>query len=139
VELELAAGSRAGRLLPYMIGDGFPEQLDFLPTFAAMTELLQSGESPADLAASFHDTVAAAIVEMVKRIKKETALGKVALSGGVFQNLRLLAAVEEQLKAEQFTVYRHRNAPTNDGGLSLGQAVIASERYIRDSSLSTDG
>jgi hydrogenase maturation protein HypF len=139
VELELAAGSRAGRLLPYAIIEGFPGQLDFLPTFAAMTEQLQTGESPANLAASFHNTVAVAIVDMVKRIKKETALRKVALSGGVFQNLRLLLAVEEQLKAEQFTVYRHQRVPTNDGGLSLGQAVIASERYIRDSSPPTDG
>jgi hydrogenase maturation protein HypF len=131
VELELAAGSQAGRLLPYKVSEGSPGQLDFLPTFAAMTELLQKGELPAELAASFHNTVAAAIVDMVKRIKKESALRKVALSGGVFQNLRLLAAVEGQLKAEQLTVYRHRRVPTNDGGLSLGQAVIASERYTR--------
>ena len=139
VELELAAGSRTGRLLPYRISDGAPGQLDFLPTFAAMTELLQSGESPADLAASFHDTVAVSIVEMVKRIKKETALRKVALSGGVFQNLRLLTAVAEQLKAEQFEVYRHCRVPTNDGGLSLGQAVIASARYTRGPSHATGG
>ena len=69
---------------------------------------------------------------MVKRIKKETALRRVALSGGVFQNLRLLSAVEGRLRDEQFDVYRHRRVPTNDGGLSLGQAIIAGERYIRN-------
>ena len=132
VELELAAGSRAGSLLPYSIGEGDIKQLDFLPTFAAMVNRLQVGESPAELAASFHNTVAAAIVDMVKRIKKETALRRVALSGGVFQNLRLLSAVEGRLRDEQFDVYRHRRVPTNDGGLSLGQAIIAGERYIRN-------
>ncbi len=139
VELELAAGSRRGYILPYTVIEGESRQLDLLPAFAAMTERLQSGESPADLAASFHNTVAAAIIEMVKQINKETALRKVALSGGVFQNLRLLAAVEGQLKAEQLTVYLHRRVPTNDGGISLGQAIIASERYIRDSSPPTGG
>jgi len=104
-----------------------------------MTELLQAGEAPAELAASFHNTVAAAIVTTVGQIKKETALRKVALSGGVFQNLRLLTAVEEQLKTEQFEVYRHCRVPTNDGGLSLGQAVVASERYTRDPSRATGG
>jgi hydrogenase maturation protein HypF len=132
VELELAAGSRAGSLLPYSVCEGTVKQLDFLPTFAAMTKRLQAGESSADLAASFHDTVAAAIVDMVKRIKKETALRRVALSGGVFQNLRLLSTVERRLSDEQFAVYRHRRVPTNDGGLSLGQAIIAGERYIRN-------
>ena len=139
VELELAAGRRTGRLLPFSISEGAPGQLDFLPTFAAMTELLQAGEAPAELAASFHNTVAAAIVTTVRQIKKETALRKVALSGGVFQNLRLLTAVEQQLKAEQFEVYRHFRVPTNDGGLSLGQAVVASERYTRDPSHATGG
>ena len=139
VELELAAGNRTGRLLPFAIREGAPGQLDFLPTFAAMTELLQAGEAPAELAASFHNTVAAAIVTTVGQIKKETALRKVALSGGVFQNLRLLTAVEEQLKTEQFEVYRHCRVPTNDGGLSLGQAVVASARYTRGPSPATGG
>ena len=139
VELELAAGRRTGRLLPFSISEGAPGQLDFLPTFAAMSELLERGDDPADLAASFHNTVAAAIVTTVRQIKKETALRKVALSGGVFQNLRLLTAVEQQLKAEQFEVYRHFRVPTNDGGLSLGQAVVASERYTRDPSHATGG
>lgn len=139
VELELAAGNRTGGLLPFAIREEDPGQLDFLPTFAAMSELLERGDDPADLAASFHNTVAAAIVSTVRQIKKETALRKVALSGGVFQNLRLLTAVEQQLKAEQFAVYRHCRVPTNDGGLSLGQAVVASERYTQGPSRATGG
>ncbi len=139
VELELAAAGRKGSLLPFTVTTGAEQQLDFLPTFAAMNELLQRGGDPADIAASFHNTVAAAIVATVRQIKKETALRKVALSGGVFQNLRLLAAVEEQLKMQQFEVYRHCRVPTNDGGLALGQAVIAGERYTRNPSLATGG
>ena len=65
---------------------------------------------------------------MLIRIRKDTAIRKVALSGGVFQNLRLLSELSELLTEKQFTVYRHRQVPANDGGLSLGQAVIAGER-----------
>jgi hydrogenase maturation protein HypF len=53
----------------------------------------------------------------------------VALSGGTFQNLLLLRQVLEYLAGRGFTVYRHRRVPANDGGLSLGQAVLAHGIY----------
>ncbi len=128
VELELAAGTQKGEILPYGIKEGSPRQLDFLPAFAALASLLQQGKSAGTLAASFHTTIAHAVVDMLIRIRKDTAIRKVALSGGVFQNLRLLSELSELLTEKQFTVYRHRQVPANDGGLSLGQAVIAGER-----------
>jgi hydrogenase maturation protein HypF len=48
----------------------------------------------------------------------------VALSGGVWQNMALLARAIRGLRADGFTVYIHRQVPTNDGGLSLGQALV---------------
>jgi hydrogenase maturation protein HypF len=49
----------------------------------------------------------------------------VVLSGGVFQNLRLLTGLREVLETEGFRVFTHRRVPTNDGGISLGQALVA--------------
>jgi hydrogenase maturation protein HypF len=53
---------------------------------------------------------------------------KVVLSGGVFQNIFLLEATFSLLRAEKFKVYTHHKVPPNDGGISLGQAVIAERR-----------
>lgn len=128
VELELAAGNRKGGILPYEITEGTPRQLSLLPAFAALVELRQKGTDAGYLAASFHTTVAHATADMVRHINKDTGIRNVTLSGGVFQNLRLLAEITALLEADRFSVYRPRLAPVNDGGLSLGQAVIAGER-----------
>jgi len=76
----------------------------------------------------FHRTIVALVVDMAKKIREETGLQKVALSGGVFQNMFLLGEVQGKLKEEGFTVFLHKNIPTNDGGLSAGQAIIAAYR-----------
>jgi hydrogenase maturation protein HypF len=81
----------------------------------------------AELAADFHTTMAAAIHEMVRRLSRLTGVHKVALSGGVFQNMTLLRQVYGVLEKD-FTVLLNRKVPPNDGGLALGQAVIARER-----------
>jgi hydrogenase maturation protein HypF len=73
----------------------------------------------------FHHTVAGIITEMVRAIAKETSLNQVALSGGVFQNRLLLRLTLAVLQKEGFQVFSHRLVPTNDGGISLGQAIIA--------------
>jgi hydrogenase maturation protein HypF len=77
------------------------------------------------IAARFHNTVADLIVATCAIIRGQTGLQLVALSGGVFQNVRLLTSVVDQLEARTFTVLTHHQVPCNDGGISLGQAVIA--------------
>ena len=62
---------------------------------------------------------------MCERIAYETGLHTVALSGGCFQNRLLLAMVVPRLREMGFSVLLHRHVPCNDGGISLGQAVIA--------------
>jgi hydrogenase maturation protein HypF len=77
------------------------------------------------VAGRFHAGLADAIVAVV------TALGigaPVALSGGVFQNRLLFERVVRQLTARGLRVITHRNVPANDGGVSLGQAVVAAAR-----------
>jgi len=73
----------------------------------------------------FHNTMAQIVVEMCKMIVKETGITQVALSGGVFQNRLLLKLTTTALQRDDFSVLTHHLVPCNDGGISLGQAVIA--------------
>jgi len=80
----------------------------------------------ATISLRFHYTVAKMIAGMCRLIANERSLHKVALSGGVFQNRLLLRLTVAALEKEGFEVLTHSLVPTNDGGISLGQAVIAS-------------
>ena len=73
----------------------------------------------------FHNTVAQIITRMCKLIATETGIAQIALSGGVFQNRLLLKLATAALDREGFSVLTHHLVPCNDGGISLGQAVIA--------------
>ena len=73
----------------------------------------------------FHNTVVQMIVEVCKLMAKDTGITQVALSGGVFQNRLLLRLATAALQREGFNVLTHHLVPCNDGGISLGQAVIA--------------
>ncbi len=73
----------------------------------------------------FHATLAEVIVRTCGRLRDRSGLGRVALSGGVFQNVRLLKLAVEGLRRAGFQVYTHHQVPPNDGGLALGQAAIA--------------
>jgi hydrogenase maturation protein HypF len=72
-----------------------------------------------------HQTVAQITVEMCRKISRQAGIKQVALSGGVFQNRLLLKLTSDGLKQAGFQVFTHHLVPCNDGGLSLGQAVIA--------------
>ncbi|MDT8904051.1 carbamoyltransferase HypF [Anaeroselena agilis] len=127
VELELAAAGRRGRVLPYDVTAGEPAVVDFRPAFAALADALGRGTPPALLAADFHATLADAVASVVRRLAAASGVRKVALSGGVFQNVTLLGQVVGLLEKD-FTVLLHRRVPANDGGLALGQAAVAIER-----------
>src|SRR5260370_941360 len=73
-------------------------------------------------------TRADVMVSVGRRIRERTGVGAVALSGGVFQNARLLEAALDALERAGFEVYSHRDVPANDGGLALGQAAVAARR-----------
>ena len=73
----------------------------------------------------FHNTVAHIMLEMCKLISKDTGITQVALSGGVFQNRLLLTLTTTALQREGYEVLTHHLVPCNDGGISLGQAIIA--------------
>ncbi len=99
--------------------------VDFRPTIGAILSDLAAGEPPPVMARRFHDTLAAAAVDVCGKIRRESGSERVVLSGGVFQNKMLTERLHDLLTAEGFQVFTHRLAPPNDGGLALGQAVVA--------------
>lgn len=124
VELEALAemaaeGSYSFDLAP----DG--SQFDAAPLIRAVVADLHRQTPVGVIAARFHRGVADLIVALCQGVAAEEGLTKVALSGGVFQNCTLLTLATSALEAGGFTVLTHQAVPPNDGGLSLGQAVIA--------------
>ncbi|HEY9152940.1 MAG TPA: carbamoyltransferase HypF [Anaerolineales bacterium] len=96
--------------------------------FEALIKDVRAGIPVSKISARFHNGLAETIRSTVKKINQETGIRTIALSGGVWQNLTLLGRTLSLLHSDGFTVYLHRQVPTNDGGLSLGQAVIAANR-----------
>jgi hydrogenase maturation protein HypF len=90
-----------------------------------MVDDLIKREAAPHIAAKFHVTLAEIILTVCSRIRDLTGLGRVALSGGVFQNVLLLTQVVRRLQARGFTVYTHSQVPPNDGGIALGQVAVA--------------
>ena len=124
IELEtIAAGGLA---------DGYPfaldaDTVDFRPAIERIVAEVRGGTSAAVIAARFHNTVADAVVEVCRRLRAEEKLNRVCLSGGTFQNMKLLARTLAGLRRLEFDVFIHAQVPPNDGGIALGQAVIATE------------
>ncbi len=94
----------------------------------ALVRDVMAGAPIQKISARFHNGLAEGVRETVKRISLETGIQSVALSGGVWQNITLLRRTLSLLQEGGFKVYIHRDVPTNDGGLSLGQAAIAAVR-----------
>lgn len=100
--------------------------IDPAPIFSYIINDLRNNVPQSKIAGRFHNTMARVILHGVKIISKEAGIERVALSGGVFQNMILLKKSLCLLEDEGFDTYIHKRVPTNDGGISLGQAVIAS-------------
>jgi len=102
-----------------------PLQLDLGKMIRQIIDDIQNDRPAAAISAKFHNTIAAALLEMAKAARDSTKLNTVALSGGVFCNRYLINRLVNLLKQNDFTVLFNRNVPSNDGGISLGQAAIA--------------
>lgn len=94
---------------------------DWAPMIEAVRRDVTRGESPSRIAARFHNALANWIVSVAGQAR----VPQVALSGGVFQNRYLVERAAALLEARGFQVYTHQRVPPNDGGIALGQAVIA--------------
>ena len=94
-------------------------------TFSAIINDISGSISQARIAARFHNTVARMILELCQVISNRTGVKAVVFSGGVFQNRLLLRKAVSLLEDNNLEVYTHRQVPCNDGGISLGQVVVA--------------
>ncbi len=101
---------------PFAISDSVPALIDWQPMICALLADLPQ-QSTAEIAARFHNTLAAIIVEIARR----AGVKSVALSGGCFQNAHLTGKAIKLLSQAGFIVYRHQHIPPNDGGLAVGQ------------------
>ncbi|MGZ8173883.1 MULTISPECIES: carbamoyltransferase HypF [Methylobacter] len=91
---------------------------------------LKRGADKARIAARIHHSLIAATVELLSELSRQTGIDRIVLSGGVFQNRLLLEGVSGELRRHGKTVLSPQRYPMNDGGLALGQAVIAAARSI---------
>jgi hydrogenase maturation protein HypF len=125
VELEQLADRAETRAYPVSLSGAGPFVVQGGDLIRAVVSDLARDTPVSTVAARFHHGVAGAIAAGADRVRQETGLDTVALSGGVFQNLLLLDSTVDLLGAAGFRVLTHHRVPTNDGGLSLGQAAVA--------------
>ncbi|MFD3722791.1 carbamoyltransferase HypF [Streptomyces sp. NPDC058674] len=102
-----------------------PVTADPAPVLAAAAADVRAGTSPAVIAARFHSGVGDLVVSLCRLARERHGLDTVALTGGVFANTLLSSTCARTLRADGFTVLRHSRIPPGDGGLSLGQLMVA--------------
>ena len=101
-------------------------------TIKGIVQDIKDDLKPGIISAKFHNTLTVALSAMAKRARQSTELNTVALSGGVFCNRYLISRLVKLLKREGFDVLFNRQVPSNDGGISLGQAAIAANQQIKE-------
>ena len=127
IELETVADVDATAASDYR----FPSEdreIDAAPVLRALIDDLRAGRPVGAVAAKFHLAVARLIVDVAVNLQQLTGIDRVALSGGVFQNVLLVRLARSELAARGFRVLSHRIVPPNDGGLALGQIAVAGRR-----------
>jgi hydrogenase maturation protein HypF len=130
IELEMAAynsideGAYSFDLIP----DGTHWQIGTLSLFQSILRDLRHQEPVSDISRRFHAGLAAMFVDLAGKIREQYTLNRVCLSGGCFHNVLLFRLLLDSLRAKSFEVYFHSEVPAGDGGISLGQALVAAHR-----------
>jgi hydrogenase maturation protein HypF len=125
IELQAIAGQGVDDGYIFEIEEGEPAQIDFRPMVREIVSEVEQNAAKEIIAAKFHNTLANVSLEICRRIRESDGLNRVCLSGGTFQNFFLVDKFVNRLEDAGFQVYLHAQVPPNDGGISLGQAVIA--------------
>jgi hydrogenase maturation protein HypF len=130
IEFEALVDPSEKSRYPFVIipGNNQPGLIDFAPVLEGIILDILSHTPTQIISARFHNTIAEIVLETSKYIRNQIGINKVVLSGGVWQNMTLLSQSLELLKTDRFEVYTHRQVPTNDGGIALGQAAVAAYR-----------
>lgn len=125
MRLESAIHPGTMGLYSYATGDN---DISLAPTVREIVEDIKQQVNASIIAAKFHTTVVDMICSQVEKIGNETGIGKVVLSGGTFQNRTVLGKSEKWLKRLGFQVFSNTRIPVNDGGIALGQLIVAAKR-----------
>jgi len=130
IELEMAAHDSAeeGAYLLNLIPMNSGWQIGTRSLFDWLIADIEKGASVADMSRRFHNGLVAVLVDVAEKIRAQRELSRVCLSGGCFQNVLLFESLLAALRKHQFDVYFHSEVPAGDGGLSLGQALVAAHR-----------
>ncbi|MGC8560724.1 MAG: carbamoyltransferase HypF [Phycisphaerae bacterium] len=137
--MELESAAVIGQLEPSQAlwqiyrDDGDVERIDLRPLYRRLLELQENRVSVETLAALFHSQFAAAWEDIIMRAVASNHIGSIAISGGVFANQLFTHDLTNRLERRGVRVLRHRLVPPNDGGLALGQALIAATQWQNES------
>ena len=110
-----------------------PLQIDMRPMVRQIVDDIRRGVSARKVSARFHNTLIAVVGDVCTKMRRDTGLTRVCLSGGCFQNARLLRGCLRTLRSNGFEVFFPQQVPCNDAGISLGQAAIACEFLRKES------
>jgi hydrogenase maturation protein HypF len=129
IELEMAIGN-SGDESAYpveLVAEGVGWIMDTRALFEALLNDIAREVSAGDISRRFHNGLVEVLVEVAKRLRQQSGIERVCLSGGTFQNVYLFERLCAQLRAGGLQVFVHGEVPAGDGGLSLGQALVAAQ------------
>jgi len=130
IELETCALPGVDAVYPFELEEDVLWQIDVRPMIERIIRDVLAAKPTGWISAAFHNTVAAIIGEVCLRLRSAEGIDSVCLSGGTFQNVYLVERTVAGLRANGFQVFLHSKVPPNDGGISLGQAVIANATIL---------
>ena len=125
MELEMLASDNVKDVYDYEWKTADGHQILTRPIICGVAKDVARGIAPAVISCKFHQTLIRMFSDLCEVIRKENGLNRVVLSGGVFQNSLLLTGLINVLEKRKFKVFSHSKVPANDGGISLGQALVA--------------
>ncbi len=124
MELEMMCPPDESDEYPFEWSGEAPRVIAVGPIIQGVVADIRQGMPAFIIGAKFHNTLIRGCARLCRQIEEETQLRRVVLSGGCFQNRLLLEGLTRSLTDEGFQVFNHRQVPANDGGISLGQALI---------------
>jgi hydrogenase maturation protein HypF len=126
-----AIADDAKEVYGFSIGGYMPLEVDMRPMIRQIVDDTERSVAKGTIAARFHNTLVRVMSDVCARMREETGYQRVCLSGGCFQNIRLLRRCVRMLRSNGFEVFFQQQVPCNDGGIALGQAAIALELMRR--------
>ncbi len=130
IEFEAILDDNIKSAYEFYLNEGKTVEIDCAPLIRWVALDVLDGVPVFEISAKFNNAAANLILRLALRFREHEKINKVALSGGCFQNVALLKASLKRLREHDFEVLTHQKVPPNDGGLALGQAIIASQLVV---------